>query len=47
MVTYYLFSDQCMLFYVKRIENEHNNFYELMNNEDIYISDIVMNIKVI
>lgn len=28
-----------MLSYIERIENEYNNFYELMNNEDIYISD--------
>lgn len=39
IITYYLFSDQCMLSYVERIENEYNNFYELMNNEEVYISD--------
>lgn len=39
IVTYYLFSDQCMLSYVERIENKYNNFYELMNNEEIYMSD--------
>lgn len=37
--SYYLFSDQCMLSYVERIDKEYNNFYDLILNENITISD--------
>lgn len=39
IVTYYLFSDQCMLSYIKRLDEKYKTFYELLMNEDIYISD--------
>lgn len=38
-ILYYLFSDQCMLSYVEKIEKEYNNFYDLILNENITISD--------
>jgi hypothetical protein len=39
---YYLFSDQCMLSYIKRIADKsksYRNFYELVKNENIQIVD--------
>ncbi|MBU3087154.1 hypothetical protein KPL42_01475 [Clostridium gasigenes] len=39
IVTNYLFSDQCMLSYIKRINDKHKNFYELIIKEDVYMDD--------
>jgi len=38
-VAFYLFSDQCMLAFVKRISDKYNNFYELLRNETVSIDD--------
>lgn len=37
--TYYFFSDQCMLSYINRISKQYNTFYDLITNEEIYLSD--------
>ena len=39
MLCYYLFSDQCLLHYVKRIKKSYKSFLELLLKEEIYKSD--------
>jgi hypothetical protein len=36
---YYLFSDQCMLAYVKRVDEKYNTFYDLITHEKINRED--------
>ncbi|UPM56104.1 hypothetical protein [Gottfriedia acidiceleris] len=38
-ITYYLFSDQCMLSYIERIGSKYKNFYELLINENVSVDD--------
>lgn len=38
-ITYYLFSDQCMLHYIKRLENRYKSFFELLIKEDVRMDD--------
>lgn len=38
-VTYYLFSDQCMLSYIKRFEDRYKSFFELLMKENVRIED--------
>ncbi|CEN81263.1 hypothetical protein [Paraclostridium sordellii] len=38
-VTYYLFSDQCMLSYIKRYEDKYKSFVELLIKENVCIDD--------
>ena len=38
-ITYLLFSDQCLLAYVERIQKEYSTFEELLKKEKIYIND--------
>lgn len=38
-VTYYFFSNQCMLSYIDKIEDRYKNFYELLINEKVNIND--------
>ncbi|TSA23395.1 hypothetical protein D4R71_08680 [bacterium] len=38
-VTFYLFSDQCMLAYVEKLSEKYKSFYELLRNETISIDD--------
>lgn len=38
-VAYYFFSDQCMLLYIKRIDDKYKNFYELVTHESIEMDD--------
>lgn len=40
LIDYALFSDQCMLKYVERIEQSYSSFCELLRKENIKISDI-------
>lgn len=40
LINHALFSDQCMLTYVERLNKNYNCFYELLNNEDITLNDI-------
>lgn len=45
---YLLFSDQCLLSYVERINKrnkEYSNFFELVSNEKVYLSDYKTNNK--
>ncbi len=39
LVSYYLFSDQCMLMYVERIGGKYHNFYDLLINEKVSLND--------
>ncbi len=39
LATYYFFSDQCMLFYIPRIERRYDTFYELLSHEKVYLYD--------
>lgn len=41
VITYYLFSDQCMLAYIERFKKEYENFYDLLMNENIKRDEIV------
>lgn len=41
MITFYLFSDQCMLAYVEKIKKKYKNFYELLRKEKLKKEDIV------
>lgn len=47
MLCYYLFSDQCLLHYVKRIKKSYKSFLELLLNEEIYESDYENGYKVV
>lgn len=47
MLCYYLFSDQCLLNYVKRIKKSYKSFLELLLNEEIYESDYENGYKVV
>ncbi|SMC17087.1 hypothetical protein SAMN02745134_00232 [Clostridium acidisoli DSM 12555] len=38
-IKYFLSSDQCMLCYIRRIEDRYNCFFDLVNNEEIYMKD--------
>ena len=38
-ITYYFFSDQCMLSYIECIGEKYKNFYDLLINEKININD--------
>lgn len=41
VITYYLFSDQCMLAYIERFKKKYENFYDLLMNENIKRDEIV------
>ena len=41
IITYYLFSDQCMLSYIESKGEKYNNFYELISKENITKKEIV------
>lgn len=41
IITYYFFSDQCMLSYVENKKQKYNNFYELVLKENITREEIV------
>ena len=47
MLCYYLFSDQCLLHYVKRRKKSYKSFLELLLNEEIYESDYENGYKVV
>ena len=36
---YYFYSDQSWLFYIESVENTYKNFYELIKNEDLKMTD--------
>lgn len=40
-ITYYLFSDQCMLAYIERFKKKYENFHDLLMNENIKRDEIV------
>lgn len=41
IITYYLFSDQCMLSYIESKGEKYNNFYELISKKNITKKEIV------
>lgn len=41
MISYYFFSEQCMLAYVERIGERYSCFYDLLQNEDVRKEDII------
>lgn len=41
LISYYLFSDQCMLAYVEKIKEKYSSFYDLIINENIKEDEIV------
>lgn len=41
LISYYFFSNQCMLAYVEKIDKKYSCFYDLIKNEDIKKEDIV------
>jgi len=41
LISYYLFSDQCMLGYVEKIKEKYSSFYDLIINENIKEDEIV------
>lgn len=41
LISYYFFSDQCMLAYVDRIGERYSCFYDLLQNEDVRKEDII------
>lgn len=41
LLSYYLFSDQCMLAYVEKIKKKYSSFYDLIINENIKEDEIV------
>ena len=40
LINYALFSNQCMLKYIERINKNYNSFYELLKSEDVTLNDI-------
>ena len=47
MLCFNLFSDQCLLHYVKRIKKSYKSFFELLLNEEIYESDYENGYKIV
>lgn len=41
LISYYLFSDQCMLAYIEKIEEKYSSFYDLIINENIKEDEII------
>lgn len=39
LIKFCLSSDQCLLSYIKRIEEKYDTFYELISNEQVWIND--------
>lgn len=39
LISFYFFSDQCMLSYLERIEEKYNNFYSLVINEKVKMNE--------